>query len=205
MKKLTFIFVVLCLAFAATSAIAQEKKVEFVVGGGIGTPLNPSDFTDAFKIGLDGRIGAGYMLSPQFALGINFGFNNFGLDKNFLSNAEQIPAGLDIKIDGGNLRVYEVASMAKWYTMPSQNATNIYLLGGPGVAFTRISDLTISALGETVKLDGENDTNFLLTGGAGIKQRLNNSLSVFLEGRYSHIFASGDDASYVPVRIGVTF
>lgn len=205
MKKSIFFSIVLCLALAATSAIAQQKKFEFVVGGGIGAPLNPSDFTDAFKLGLDGRIGAGYLLSPQFALGINLGFNNFGLDKDFLNNVEEIPAGLDFKIDGGNLRVYEVASMAKWYTLPSQNSTNFYLLGGPGVAFTRLSDLTITAVGETIKLDGENDTNFLLTGGAGIKQRLNNNLSVFLEGRYSHLFASGDDASYIPVRIGVTF
>ena len=203
MKKSLVILAILGLAVAG---FAQEKKHEIVVGGGIGTPVSPNEFTDGFKLGFDGRIGAGYFVTPKLLLGANIGFNSFALDKDFVRETGEVPAGTNVTIKGGNLRVIELAALAKYYTMPRTKTTNIYLLGGPGVGFTRLSDLSVTIPGvpTSVEVEGENETRFVFTAGAGITHRIHPTINLFVEGRYSRIFAD-EDASYVPVRIGVMF
>ena len=55
------------------------------------------------------------------------------------------------------------------------------------------------------KLEGESATDFMLTGGAGLTYNLSPKWGLFVEGRYSHIFTSDDNTSYLPVRMGVIF
>jgi len=50
----------------------------------------------------------------------------------------------------------------------------------------------------------ESETDFMLTGGVGLRQMLGSNLGSFVEGRYSHIFSTGDNISYLPVRIGIS-
>ena len=205
-KSILGIIVLGVLLITASLAIAQEKKYEVVIGGGIGTPISPNDFTDAFNLGPDGRVGFGYFLTPQLTIGANVGLNRFGLDREYFLQQAELPTNSTIEIDGGNILVTEVAGVAKYYMMPQTRAGNFYLIGGPGMAVARISDFKATSGDTSVEIEGETDTNFMLTGGAGLTYRFSGAFKLFVEGRYSHIFTGGgDDFSYTPVRVGVTF
>ena len=59
MKRIALVLVVL-LVFAMTASAQNQIKPVFYAGGGIGIPLSPSAFSDAYKMGFGfgGGIGA---------------------------------------------------------------------------------------------------------------------------------------------------
>lgn len=204
MKNLVLVLLSTVLVIAlATTANGQERKIELMVGGGIDSPLHPKEFTDGFKLGFTGKIAAGYYMTPRFILGINASYNRFGMDKSIFGSG--LP-NVGFNIDGGNLSILEVSGIAKYNLLPISTSSHLYMLGGPGVAFSRISDVTVTIPGiPAEKFEGENETDFMLTGGVGLKYNLNSRLGLFVEGRYSHVFMPGSDSSYMPIRAGLVF
>ena len=204
MKKHLYIIPILFLFSMLVTA--QDKNYEFVIGGGIETPISPSAFSDIFDLGFTGKLAAGYFVSPQLALGANLSYNRFGLNESGFMKEIGVPVDPNLTISGGDLSIFEFAGVGKYYLMPRERSTNFYILGGPGVAVSRIGEITVkSPDGTSTSEDSSSETDFLLTGGIGLKQQLNSNLGLFVEGRYSYIFTADESTSYLPVRIGFIF
>lgn len=202
MKKYIITLTVFLIGTWCVTTNAQQK-FEFAVGGGIDSPIGPKEFSDGYNLGYTAKAAVGYFLSPKLNVGLNLSYNRFGLDENgFVS--EEFP-DLEFDISGGNLTALELAGVGKYYFKQNAPRINFYIMGGPGVAFSSISDFKITALGESETLEGESETNFMLTGGIGLTYQVAPNWKLFVEGRYSHIFTSEDNLSYMPTRVGIIF
>ncbi len=198
MKTTLAFMAALVLAAGLDTVQAQDRKFEWLVGGGIDSPLGPNEFKDTFQTGWTVKLAGGYYLTPQFTVGANVSINRFAFDEdNFVTIDNP-------DISGGDLSVFEFAGVGKYYLMPMTKVVNFYVLGGPGIAHSRISDFKFRNIaGEPVTVEGSNETDFMLTAGAGVKYNVTSRWGVFVEGRYSHLFTESDDTSYLPIRIGV--
>jgi opacity protein-like surface antigen len=202
MQKAIFSLALLAAILIASMLFAQDKKFEFIVGGGIESPLKPDAFNDGFNLGWTGKLAAGYFLTPQFTVGANLSYNRFGLDKDYF--LKQVP-GTGTKVSGGDLAIYEFAGVGKYYLLDPSRGTNFYMMGGPGLALSKASDLKVTTSQGTTTEKVDTESDFMLTGGFGITQQLNSRWSLFFEGRYSYLFTESDNSTYLPVRIGLLF
>lgn len=205
MKVLSIAITAIYLVVLTSIGIAQDRKFEFMAGGGIESPISPSQFNDLFELGFTGKFAAGYFISPQFTVGANLSYNRFGLDRSGLFKEIGVLEDPNITVSGGELSVFEFAGVAKYYILPGSRMTNFYILGGPGVAVSRSAEITVKTPEETMTSNSESETDFMLTGGVGLRQKLGSNLGLFVEGRYSYLFTTGDNISYLPLRIGITF
>ncbi len=188
----------LVLAAGMNTAQAQDRRFEWLVGGGIDSPLGPTEFKDTFQTGWTIKLAGGYYLTPQFTVGANVSVNRFAFDEGTFITID------NPEISGNDLSVFEFAGVGKYYLLPQARAVNVYVLGGPGIAHSRTSDFTFrNVAGEPVTTKGTNETDFMVTAGAGVKYNLTSRWGVFVEGRYSHLFTEGDNTAYLPIRIGV--
>ena len=200
MKKYVLSLVVLFLVSMFQLASAQEKKFEWVLGGGLDSPVSPDNFADEFNPGWTAKLAGGYFVTPQLTLGANLSYNRFGFDEGSFITPQSS------NISGNDLSILEFIGVGKYYFLPLARTTNFYVLGGPGLAYSWTTDFTYTNMdGQVVTTDGDTETDFMLTAGAGVRYNVNDRWGVFVEGRYSHIFLENDDRSYLPVRIGLIF
>ncbi|HEX9654327.1 MAG TPA: outer membrane beta-barrel protein [bacterium] len=213
MSRAILSFTVLSTMLFTSLVFAQDKKrYDVFLAAGIESPISPDRFNDTYKkVGFNGQVGADYFLTNRIAVGGNLAYNRLILDKDFLRSEIGLA---NANVSGGNLSVWEFDGIGKYYFLPSARATNLYFVGGPGLAVAKISKLKVTPSGGTTTTTTfDNETDFMLTGGIGVTRQLNSRWSVFAEGRYSYIFAknssqdfaNGKNPSYLPVRIGVIF
>lgn len=209
MKKSVFSAIVVSAMLIASALFAQDKSFRIMVGGGIGSPATPDQFNDSFNLGVTGQAGVDYAILSHFTIGANFAYNRFGLDQdNFLGSIGM--TGSDVSLKGGNLNIYEITGLGKYNLMQTASRTNFYILAGPGVAISKNTNLTLTTPEGTTVFKSGSESDFILTGGIGAIHKLSPRWSLFAEARYSYIFArnnlnNGENASYLPVRVGVTF
>lgn len=200
----------ICLFFFTlvnSIVLAQEKKFEFSVGGGLSPFLGPDVMEDFYALGFNVRAGVGYLISPNFTIGGNFVYDSFSVDE---------PTGFTI--DGGTFSVIEILAEGKFYFRPnnSEISTNFYVLGGFGVTRPKISDITISAPDTpSQNFSSITELEFMAALGIGGKFNATSSVGIFAELRLSILFSQGnevnfpsleeDEIVYLPITVGFVF
>lgn len=206
MKKLALCIFLIFGTLHGSSALAQGKKSEFTVGGGLSLLLTPDSVKDFYNTGFQGVAGFGFKIMSHLLVGGSLSYNNFGLDKTALLESVGTPSGSNIDIVGGTINLVEILAVVKYYFLSNEKSPNIYLLGGPGLSWGRISEVTVLIPNQKpFTQNSETDTNFTLAGGLGVRFRVGANTNLFIEGRYSALISGGEDLTYVPLKIGVIF
>ncbi|MBX2991595.1 MAG: outer membrane beta-barrel protein [Bacteroidetes bacterium] len=116
-------------------------------------------------------------------------------------------ASADFSIDGGRINIFSANANGKLSPLPLP-IISPYITGGIGLANVGASDATVKFQGNPVQggtIPGsKSETNTSANLGVGVDLDLL-VLKLYLEARYTWIFASGATSTYIPVSLGVTF
>lgn len=133
-------------------------------------------------------------VNSAIGYGLEAQYTRFGLDPDPRFG----PGGAPETADGHLSSLSGTANAV--LTIPIASRFRPYLIGGAGV-YRLTSDITQ----EPNSTFGPQDvTRFGLNGGAGVEVAFG-PVRTFVEARYHNVFASGSDASFVPVTIGMKF
>ncbi len=205
MKKLFIIAGIICLFSTATYAAGP-------IGFGVqatGANLNldgPSK--ELYGFGFGGGVHVDFNLPLLIAFRLQGDYVTFGLNqdkfKSLIANANPNSNPVDYTIDGGRLNILSVHANAKVNPFPIP-IISPYITGGVGMASVSQSDVTIKHPTLTFNTipGGKAETNFSANLGLGADLNLV-VVKLYLEARYTWIFASGGTSTYVPVSLGVT-
>lgn len=166
-------------------------------------------FKDAYGFGFGGGVHLDINLPVLLAVRVQGDFVTFSPDEGKYRDAvaAQFP-GLfnpaDLSIDGGRINILSAFVNGKLTPLPIP-VLKPYATGGVGIASLSVTDLTVKYQGNQAPVAGMgSDTNFSANLGVGADLDLY-VVTIFLEVRYTWIFASGGTSTYVPVSLGVTF
>jgi len=112
----------------------------------------------------------------------------------------------DFSVEGANVSI--VGAMVDLLgRIPTGSSVRPYGLVGAGLQFLGMTDERVVFNGETLAIQPGPDgsTNFGLSVGAGTELALGQRAGLFVQARYTFIFASGGTSSYVPLTLGVSF
>lgn len=204
MKKLLLIAGIVCMFSAATYAAGP-------IGFGVqltGANINmPDPFKEVYGFGYGGGVHLDINLPMILAIRVQGDYVTFGIDdakfKALLVNSNPGTVASEYTVDGGRINILSVIANAKISPLPLP-IVSPYLTGGIGMANVGGSDFKITRAGQTNTAPLNSETNFSANLGAGVDLNLI-ALKLYLELRYTWIFASGATSTYVPVSLGITF
>jgi opacity protein-like surface antigen len=192
---------------------AEVGSIGFNVNGGINIPVSGeiasnTTFSDVFNVGptFEARI----MYLPMKHLTVLAGF-----DYSFLKMEDESRVGIAgepyftmpcVYIDG-------ILNIGDLINNPD-NILNPYVLAGGGLYFWKVTDDGVG--GDAILLENGEDfskTSFGLQFGAGLEVFATPQLSIFVEGKYHHIFSEDTDEfgdkfsnlGTISVNAGVTY
>ncbi len=199
MKKLAIVLVVvmaLALSVSAENGATTMKPVLYV-GGGVGMPIGPEVFSDAWKMGIGFGGGIGLQATPTIEVVGKVFYNTFPMD---------LPDIEGVTTDGGDLKFLEFGADVKYlFTMGPDSPFGPFLLFGTGLTNIKISDFTASGADTTitVPLGDFSETKFALAIGGGFDYMFSPKAGIWVEGRYAMVLTEGDSFSYFPIRAGL--
>jgi opacity protein-like surface antigen len=108
-------------------------------------------------------------------------------------------------VEGGNVSVLSVNANLKWTVLPLP-VLSPYLTGGVGLARTNTGSLTVKYLGTPVSNfpEVESETKTIYNLGAGADLSLG-GITLYVEAKYCRIMTEGEQTTYVPISVGITF
>ncbi|MGM0706568.1 MAG: outer membrane beta-barrel protein, partial [Bacteroidota bacterium] len=170
----SFIFVI--LIFGSTSAYGQlqdvsDRRVQVYVGGSPTYPYSTSEFGDFYQTGYTFTGGVGITLTPEWELSFQGTYSHFTLDDTLLPGGE------------GTLSVY-AGTMNLKHLFRTQGRWIPYFSAGFGIFRRKADDITF----ELRPAARRSRTDATLGGahlGFGIAARIVDSMSLFLEPRYT--------------------
>lgn len=194
-----FAFVTVALAAFAIPAAAQDKPVDFNIGGGFTIPY--SDAKDAFGTGGNFQIGAMFNFSPMVGVQANYGYTRFG-SKDLSPTAtgpfiSSIPLTVNNTMHDGDFSLVLSA--------PTSGKVSPYGLFGGGV-YHNIVNVTTPSVGTATVCDpwlyicypavvpvdrivGErSNTAFGLNFGGGVSFKIGETARFYAELRYIHTY-----------------
>jgi hypothetical protein len=180
MKKILLVFLAIgCVVLPGTAAAQFHGEVYFSL------PMPVGDFSDTAKPGFGGGAGL-YFAMPQFRnlqLGAQAGYNWFGLED---------PAD-------GNWSIIELVPTARIFFRDYDdtfNVFNVYLQLGAG-AFIWDFDPDVGP--------GDDGTDFGFSVGLGATGRFTDRWSFFIQPKFTWVRTEGDNVTYIPLNLGITF
>lgn len=200
MKKLLLLSLLASLPAAAQwRHFGDETRATGFFGVGVAAPVNPTARTLDTGWGFNGGIGV-----TRNYLGImaDFMFSDFGLNERLL---RQVGA------EHGSEKFWAI-TIDPVFHVNQRGPVDFYVTGGGGL-YGRVSTLRAPG-GFGGPFSGADQVVASYTtykpgvdGGAGFSFNIGytNSVKMFVEARYHHMFTEGQGASFVPVTVGVRF
>lgn len=205
MKKLFLIASIVCMFSTATYAAGP-------IGFGIqatGANINlDGPAKELYGFGFGGGVHVDFNLPLLIAFRLQGDYIAFGLNedkfKALLVNSNPGTIASQYTTDGGRMKILSVHANAKVNPFPIP-IISPYVTGGIGMASVSSSDLTIKhpTLTFNTISGGNAETNFSANFGLGADLNLV-VVKLYLEARYTWIFAKGATSTYIPVSLGVT-
>jgi len=196
-------YTLFCAALLLVTAPAAKAetvyKPKIVVHGDVSIPVEPSEFSDGFSVGLGGGIGIAFPLASRFAIVADVDYKVFGIDEAGFRQAHGIPPGVSLTGDQLQALYASLAIKIDLVTAPSQ--VRPYLIGGGG--YFRLNPEAFAADGTSLGFESENTLG--AHGGGGLEIVLAPYLILFLDAVYVVGFTESEHTSYVSIRPGVAF
>lgn len=188
-----------------------EEHFTFNVGGGFTPPAG--NLSRDFKTGWHMTAGAGYRITSPFSIGLQFGYNHFGLTQSFINSAGT---------PGGNARLWRL-TVDPMLRLTTIHSVQPYIVGGVGF-YRRTVDFTRPVLQSVLFFDpffglfpGTVPADQVLKSmssnaiggnlGAGFSFGLphSNRARLFAEARYHYAATRPAPTRLIPVTFGIQF
>jgi len=171
----------------------RRHKVDVGVSAGLSWPLGPTvGYTDSYATGYNLGVEAGLHVFSRLSVGVGVTFHAF--DNN------------EAGIEGGNFNQLQVLEEARFYLLPTSSALQPYLVGGAGIALTRITD-RFSASDSS---EGTAGNDLVLMAGLGMRFTIGAGIAVFIEAPFTHVLIDNsaindEQITFVPLKVVVVF
>jgi opacity protein-like surface antigen len=165
-----------------------------------------TNFKDAYGMGLGGGVHLDIELLA-FSFRLSGDYLHYSLDQDKFRDAFRPTFGnavSQLSIDGGGLGIYALSINGKMSILPLPIITP-YLTGGVGLAWLARDEIKTSIAGTpgattpSSRQSGKNSLNI----GAGVDLRI--GVELFLEVKYVWMFTEGENSTFVPLTVGITF
>lgn len=190
MKQNLFI----CLMFIGLTSEALFAQIDLTptifVNSGISVPYGPHNFSKYWNSGFNLGGGAEFLLNPSLALQPYFEYNTMPVDKAKLNMSNS-------NIVGGNVSLYTLSLNFKSGGIRPVDGPGMYVIGGLGL-FQLDQSSVVGGPGGAVKDLG-------MQVGLGLINKISARYGFFAEIKYSVGFIEGDNAQYLPLKIGIYF
>ncbi len=200
------LFSAVALASALAASAEQAGKATFVIAGGFGFPTAPTEFSEYWKMGFGGGVGADISAGRAVSYTFDLDFSNFPFNEDrFLAKDGPSPPGKAVEREGGS-RTTMLGLMGVKFHMPEAAVARPYLLLAAGLGHISTADATDS---DGVYLQGSRKNKAALAAGGGVHVHPGGSgLGYVVSVRWvwlKRINTGGETTSIVPIRLGVTF
>lgn len=194
MKK-GILTILILVAFAMGASAQTPNPLSFYAGGAFSMPTSPTSFSDGWKLGYHGTIGAGYKFAPKFQVVGKLEYHNFASDLGVVG------------VDGGNTKVMMYGVDGRFSLGLPVAPIKPFFFGGLGMANVKWDEfngtsLTTSTLNQFLPLS-VNKVYFNF--GGGVEFKAGPALNLFVQARYVSIATDGDPTAFVPVTVGLKF
>jgi opacity protein-like surface antigen len=218
MKRICTVMALLLVAGAAQSQIgdpvsALAPKVRFGIHGNFTLSNLPGPqitgakaMTDAYGTGW----GAGAHIDLSFLMfsfRLSGDYLTYSLDVDRFRHAYEETFGSavsQINIDGGGLRIFSVSANGKLNILPVPLVTP-YVTGGVGLAWLTLDETTTSIAGVRGRTFPSGSQGGKTTFNIGAGADISLGVDFFVEVRHVWIVTDGENSTYVPVTVGITF
>jgi opacity protein-like surface antigen len=182
-------------------------RVGFNAAGGAALPI--SDAGGSFKTGIGAQVGVTYNFTQRLGLQAEYSFSRYGIQANVLEAQS---------VEGDHVLHY--GDINAVYKVLRARPLGIYVLGGPGVYYRKVTISQVVGTGfapycdpwlllcyaqpvDITQVLGERSrTDFGLNAGAGIELRLfGGPMHLYLEARYHYVFGGTIETPSGPRRI----
>lgn len=197
-------------ALCVCAAVPSAAEVRF--GGGGHSGISISSFGKAagelYGIGFGGGVHADLQLLRPLVIRLSADYYLFPSDKSRLKDRFTVsdPFGrpVDFQVEGLNTSTIGI-TLNGIGRLPVSPTVTPYGLIGFGLHTTSASDLKITSGGrELLNSKSQSETDFGLAFGAGSEFRLGRT-TLFVDVRYTLIFASGETIGHFPITLGISF
>jgi len=198
-----------------TNEQETQNKEGVKTKGGFGFiysfPSAPDEFGDCWNNGFGFLGSTNIPLTKTLYLNINSHYIMFGFDEDGFLDWVSDESGVNIRnvsgltISGANASALSATLSLKTILSPKESSTKFYLLGGMGINYFSIDDISFYYRGDSFSLDGDSETKPILNIGAGLFFPISPDVDLFLEARYCIIFTDDDNTQYIPLSLGISF
>lgn len=202
MKKL-FLTLIALLVMSAVS-MAQVGRpgspVSWYAGAALSMPTSPQGFTDGWKLGLHGMVGAGFNVAPKIQMVGKIEYHKFGYDFDAanISNAE-----------GGGINTWMFGVDGKMNLGAPAVPMKPYVLGGLGIASLKFNEYTSTDTALATSLNsgttGETMSKVYFNFGGGVEFPMGPKTCFFVQARYVSIATEGSSTAFIPLTVGLKF
>ena len=165
---------------------AQEISPAFIVGGGLGIPIDAEGINNGPAI----RGGVSVPVYRSLHAVLEGHYSKYSPEDG------ELPTGVsaDVKLTGANIGV-----------MLRSSTTPISVYGQGGIGLTRgEGKVSGSLLGETISIS-DSETVLSFTVGGGVHIPINPSIGVAIDARYSHASTEGEATKWMPITVSLVF
>jgi outer membrane protein W len=187
-RKTTLLVAALALMLVAPQA--QAAKGDWMIDFNAGAAIPMSDFKDAAKLGFMGGVGAGYMVSDAFCVGI---------DGSYIKNSQSDLLKAALAPAVAKFSMIQGGAHAKYmFPMAAESKISPYVVAGVGIYNfkTKIEQGGASADTSVSKVGGR--------GGVGLMYKASENVGVGVEGTYNLVNTEGSALKFVGVQAVVT-
>ncbi len=199
MKRFFWTLAVLMILSAASMAQvgAPSSPLTFYAGGALSLPTSPAGFSDGWKLGMHGMLGAGKNVSPRLQLIGKIEYHKFSANLDLIAP----------NVDGGAINTWMYGVDGRVNLGAPVVPIKPYGLVGIGIAnlsFNQYetSDTALStALNSTVSTESISKVYFNF--GGGLEFAMGPKTSFFVQARYVSIGTEGGSTGFIPITLGL--
>jgi len=199
MKKFFWTLAVLMILSAVSMAQVgtPSSPLTFYAGGALSMPTSPQGFSDGWKLGMHGMVGAGKNVSPRMQLVGKIEYHKFSADV----------AAIAPNVEGGAINTWMYGVDGRLNLGAPVVPIKPYALGGIGIANLSFNEYTTTdtalstALNSTVSTESISKVYFNF--GGGVEFAMGPKTSLFVQARYVSIATEGGSTAFIPVTLGL--
>ncbi len=204
MKKFFWTLAVLLILSAVSMAQVgtPSSPLSFYAGGALSLPTSPQGFSDGWKLGMHGILGAGKNVSPRLQLIGKLEYHKFSADEATTT------ANIGPNVDGGAINTWMYGIDGRINLGAPVVPIKPYALGGIGIANLSFNEYTttdtsLSSAVTAANSGVESMSKVYFNFGGGVEFAMGPKTSFFVQARYVSIATDGGSTAFIPVTVGL--